>query len=146
MIATSKNILIDLERDLKLIGDFKDYTLIDFGAGDGGVLKHLGHLFRETIGVDIIPLDPSIICMNMADYHFKNQPTVLYMYEPLHRMTDTYKAVDTYYRVLTNFDQITYPKFLVAYMDTNWKAINFWCFENGYRRRYSSSSYQIYSK
>ena len=141
MIKTCNNILIKLEKDLSLLRSFKDFILIDFGAGDGTVLKHFSMLFKSTIGIDIDPQDSSVIKMDMIDYKFDDVPTVLYMYDPLY---DSDTAETIYNTVLDNFNKITETKYLIAYMDKNTQFINNWCKKNGFRRKYSSSSYQIF--
>lgn len=146
MIRTGENILLKIASDLQLIPtNLKEFTLVDFGAGDGIVLKRLGHLFAQTIGIDIEPQDESVIKMDMINYKFNDVHTVLYMYEPLHDMADSYEAIQIYYKVLDNFNEITCSKILVSYM-SDIGVIREWCRNNNFQKCYSSSSYHIFKR
>ncbi len=67
----------------------KKDTLIDFGAGDGAVLKAAADYGAKTIGIELNPIlaliaklrtHAQIVCMSYYHYHFPPETTVVYLF------------------------------------------------------------------
>jgi hypothetical protein len=90
------------------------YTLIDFGCGDGDFINHIHHSFHHTVGIELDKEQAEftrkrfygmptidILTMNMIDYDFPRVPHVLYMYEPLWKVSRD-EALTVYHTVMKN--------------------------------------------
>ena len=110
-----------------------NYTFIDFGSGEGDSIKWVYQLsnIKNTIGVELSRVQAEeskklfesisnihILNINMIDYNFKPLPTILFLYEPLWKMTDTIQAVTIYRTVLDNLtsnyqDNVRTPIYII---------------------------------
>lgn len=88
-----KNIIL---KYIKQIDNYQTYSFIDFGCGYGDVINTVKPLFNKIIGIEL-EKHPAEYCierfrndkniqihnMDIINYIFTDEPTILYMYEPL---------------------------------------------------------------
>jgi hypothetical protein len=101
------------------------YTLIDFGCGDGDFINHAHHSFHHTVGIELdneqaeftrkrfhgLPTI-DILTMNMIEYSFPSTPFVLYMYEPLWKVSHK-DALTVYHTVMKNVSHSNVPSYII---------------------------------
>ena len=111
---------------IKSIPNSGNYTFIDFGCGDGDVMKEVYPHVSYVNGVDIeeeqcrrtraifkhLP-KATIYHFDMADYHFANTPTILYMYEPLWMVNDKQYAMSVYHTVFTRLSNVKKTVYII---------------------------------
>lgn len=115
-IPTSQSSLNEISLMLSHIPNIKDYTFIDFGCGTGSVLLHVHDKVNKVIGIEIDPQISSIAKKNtsqlknvsiknvdMRHVTFPNEPTVLFLYEPLWDL-DKSLAMPVYHQVFSNIN------------------------------------------
>lgn len=96
-----------------------NYTIVDFGCGDGEMIDLFQPRFDHVIGIEIDTdqanrassrfaphRNVTIRAMDMTTYAFEQAPTVLYLYEPLWTMSDA-EATPIYNKVLSNLSGVT---------------------------------------
>jgi len=96
-----------------------NYTVIDFGCGDGEMIDLFQPRFDHVIGIEMDEDQASrasarfasrqnvtIHAMDMTTYKFEQVPTVLYLYEPLWTAPDD-EAVPIYNKVLSNLSGVS---------------------------------------
>lgn len=105
----------------------KNYTLIDFGCGNGNFINNIYKikLLKKIIGIELNSEQAintkkrfskinsiTILNMDMVDYVFEQIPTILYMYEPLWCLPNN-DALHIYHKVLENISKITTPCYII---------------------------------
>lgn len=111
---------------IKSIPNFSNYTLIDFGCGEGKVISTFSHLVKHIHGIELYPIQATIArvryhdnpnvtihLMNMMDYKFEQCPTILYMYEPLWTIKESSVYLPIYNTVLHHLSQVTYNVYII---------------------------------
>jgi hypothetical protein len=104
-----------------------DYTLIDFGCGDGDFIDRIDKInsIKKIIGIELDLKQAintkkrfskinyiSILNMDMVDYIFEPIPTIFYMYEPLWTLSKK-DALPIYHKVMKNISQLTSPCYII---------------------------------
>lgn len=116
-----RNKIISLVKSLPSM----NYTLIDFGCGDGDLINHIKDHVHTIIGVEIDQKqaeqtskrflnNPSITIksMDILDYHYESIPTILYMYEPLWTLKKEV-ADPIYHKVMKNISSVTSTCYII---------------------------------
>lgn len=125
-VPTSSNII---RKIIELINKLPNlqYTLIDFGSGDGDFINKIHNLnsIKKIIGIELdtdqannstkqfSKIDSiTILNMDMVDYKYQQVPTIMYMYEPLWCLKKK-DALPIYHKVLKNISQITTSCYII---------------------------------
>jgi hypothetical protein len=111
---------------LKSIPHVNNYTLIDFGCGEGNVITRFSHMVKHIHGIELDPIQANIAhvryynnptvtihSMNMMDYRFQQCPTILYMYEPLWTIKESSVYLPIYSTVLRHLSKVTYDVYIM---------------------------------
>ena len=121
------------------IHNYYDFTLIDFGCGDGQFIKSMKDDFNHIIGVEKehksylnsiknceYEDNISIINISMEDFTFPNTKTILYMYEPLFLIKDRDIINNIYNKVINNYkNQGSCKKYILYVKTVKMKMKNF---------------------
>jgi hypothetical protein len=111
VLSIVKNIIQQLPKD--------NYTLVDFGCGQGNFINHMYPYVTNIVGIEnhidqasstmkrfiFIP-SITIKCIDMQDYLFTNNSTILYMYEPLWTMKKE-ESINIYHTVMKNVIKVS---------------------------------------
>jgi hypothetical protein len=114
---------------IKLINNLpkRNYTLIDFGCGDGDFINQIYKCnnISKVIGIELNSNQAKhtqkrfskinsiqIKNMDMINYIFQPIPTILYMYEPLWDLTEK-NALPIYHTVMKNISHLTTPCYII---------------------------------
>jgi 16S rRNA A1518/A1519 N6-dimethyltransferase RsmA/KsgA/DIM1 with predicted DNA glycosylase/AP lyase activity len=102
-----------------------NYTLIDFGCGDGDFIHIVKDQVNTIVGIELDASQaektrqrfadtPSITIksMDMVDYKFESIPTIFYMYEPLWLLSKK-DADPIYHKVMKNISTVTSPCYII---------------------------------
>ena len=105
----------------------RNYTLIDFGCGDGDFINQIYKCnnILKVIGIELNSNQANqtkkrfskinsieIKNIDMTNYIFQPIPTILYMYEPLWDLTE-YNALPIYHKVMKNISNLTTPCYII---------------------------------
>jgi len=116
-----RNKIIDIISSLPKI----KYTFIDFGCGEGDMIKHIYKYVNNVIGIELDKYNANfskkrfssipkikIKNINMIDYNFKDIPTIFYLYEPLWLMNKI-DALKIYDKVIQNMSLINSKCYII---------------------------------
>jgi SAM-dependent methyltransferase len=125
-LPTPSSVMTRVQSILSSLNDSKKITFIDFGCGEGFVLSRVHHLFNQSFGIELNKIMSdyayqrfnSVSCVtilhqDMVHYTFTNQPTVLYMYEPLWEVTEQQVVQSVYQKVFDNLKKVTHQKYVI---------------------------------
>jgi len=125
-LPTPSSVLSRVRSFITNLPSAKQFTLVDFGCGEGDVLHHLRHLVKRSVGIELEkkPAERAyqrfkdiacvtILQQDMTNYTFDNKPTIFYLYEPLWQVKDDQAVRDVYDKVFTNLKRVTEPVYLI---------------------------------
>ena len=112
-----------IQRHLQVIPNLSSYTLIDLGCGEGHMLQELYPLVKRAIGVETEKRQANetqirflsnrsihIYHKDLVQYSFEDQPTVVYLYEPLWKSES---AKESYETIVSKLQQLSSPVYIV---------------------------------
>lgn len=96
-VTISNNILLEIQTYLtQNVPDLQDRVFVDLGCGTGEALVYLHECFKKCVGVELDKdryqqavsstkdcSNTAVVNQDMQDYRFTNEPSVIYLYEPL---------------------------------------------------------------
>ena len=125
-IPTPSSVITRVQSILSSLNDSKKFTFVDFGCGEGFTLSRIHHLFNQSFGIELNKTTAdyayqkfkSVSCVtilhqDMVHYTFTNQPTVLYLYEPLWEVQDQQVVQSVYQKVFDNLKKVTHQKYVI---------------------------------
>ena len=140
-VPTNQHLLKDVEQMIQYnIPKPEIHTFVDFGSGYGTLLIDMLHKYNKLVGVELdetshsqasqlLQTEPSVTLHNMPmqNYTFEDEPTILYMYEPLFDVKDPQIRHDVYSSVMKNLSRLKQSVYVV-YVSRN--ALS--CFMDGF--------------
>ena len=125
-LPTPSSVMSRVQSIISSLPDSKQFTFIDFGCGEGFILSRVHHLFNQSFGIELNKTSAeyayqqlkSVSCVtilhqDMIHYTFTNQPTVLYLYEPLWQVEDQQVVQSVYQKVFDNLKKVNQPKYII---------------------------------
>ena len=125
-LPTPTYIKQELLRQLASIPNIANFIFVDFGCSEGYVIREVAPYVREAIGVELDPIlylraikwhnpqNVAIYNMNMISYRFDDTDTVMYMYEPLWKISYV-EALSIYQQVFAKLRRINAENIYVIY-------------------------------
>lgn len=146
-LATPSSIFSTVKDVISAVPNHEKYTLIDFGCGEGDVIRKLCPMVHKCIGIELSESQcliarkkflknskVSILCQDMTTYHFSQVPTLFFLYEPLWDVKDTKLESMVYTKVFDNLDKVKKDIVVVYVTGVNKKFLSPDFFEKrGYR-------------
>lgn len=108
-----------------------NYSFIDFGSGDGMILKNMYRKYKKLYGIELYEKAHILALQNckninniylindsMENFKFPNDDIILYMYDPLFTINDCNKIKFIYNSVINNLNKTNKNKYII-YVQAN---------------------------
>jgi hypothetical protein len=124
-LITPTYIKQELLRLLSRIPNIEKLVFVDFGCSEGDIVREVSPYVRKSIGVELDPVlyaraimrnpqNVAIYNMDMISYKFDDTDTVMYMYEPLWKVSYV-EALSIYQQVFAKLRRINAENIYVIY-------------------------------